>query len=158
MFTDYTTSTAIIANLGTDPEDRPDMTDDELKAKFDENAANLVAFINGTLLEEAEEKLLSFVDDTVTRTLALTDANKKLRAAHASVAINYTVPPSTAVNFPIGTYIIIEMTGVAQVAVVAGAGVTINPSGKLKINGQYTSAVLTKEATDTWSFQGSVKA
>lgn len=157
-FTEYTTSTAIIANLGTDPEDRPDMTDAQLKAKFDENAANIVTYINDTLLEEAEEKLISFVDDTASRTLAFTDANKKLRANHATVAINYTVPPNSSVAFPIGTWIIIEMTGAAQVAVVAGSGVTINPSTKLKVNGQNTSAVLVKEATDTWSWQGSVKA
>lgn len=160
MFTEYTTSTAIIANLGTDPEDRSDMTDAELKAKFDENAANLAAYINGTLLEEAEEKKLSFADDTESRTLALTDAYKKLRGNHATVAINYTVPPNSSVAFPIGAWIIIEMTGAAQVAVVAGSGVTITTgdTAKLKVNGKGTSAVLVKEKTDEWSWQGSVKA
>jgi hypothetical protein len=74
-----------------------------------------------------EDALTSFVDDTASRTLALTDARKKLRANHASVAINYTVPPNSNVAFPIGTWIIIEQTGVAQVAIVAGSGVTINP-------------------------------
>jgi hypothetical protein len=168
--TPYVESTDIILNLGTDPEDRPDLDDPLFKGKFDQNAKNIVTYINGMLKTEVDGKasttdlntkddaLISFVDDTASRTLALTDARKKLRATHATVAINYTVPPSTAVNFPIGTYIIIEMTGAAQVAVVQGAGVTINPSTKLKINGQYSSAVLTKEATDTWSFQGSVKA
>jgi hypothetical protein len=113
--------------------------------------------INGLSVNK-DNAVVSFVDDTSSRTLALTDAYKKLRATHASTAINYTVPPNSSVAFPLGTWIIIEMTGAAQVAVVAGAGVTINPSTKLKVNGQYTSAVLTKEATDTWSWQGSVKA
>jgi hypothetical protein len=105
-----------------------------------------------------ENALIGFIDDAASRTLALTDAKKKLRANHASVAINYTVPPNSSVAFPIGTWIIIEMTGAAQVAVVAGSGVTIKPATKLKVNGQDTSAVLVKEATNTWSWQGSVKA
>jgi hypothetical protein len=164
-FTEYTTATNIIGALGTDPEDRPDLDDQGLKDKFDQNAVNLVAFINGThktetqaALDAKDDALISFVDDTASRILALTDAGKKLRATHASVAINYTVPPNADVAFPIGTWIIIEMTGAAQVAVVAGAGVTIKPATKLKVNGQDTSAVLVKEATDTWSWQGSVKA
>jgi hypothetical protein len=161
MLTPYTTPTNIIGSLGTDPEDRPDLDDQDLKNKFDQNAANIVSYINGTLKTEVDAKddaLISFVDDTVSRTLALTDAKKKLRANHATVAINYTVPPNSEVAFPIGTWIMIEMTGVAQVAVVTGAGVTIKPATKLKVSGQDTSAVLTKESTDVWSWQGSVKA
>jgi hypothetical protein len=170
--TQYTQSTDIILNLGTDPEDRPDLDDDGFKSKFDENATKIKTWLNETHLPEAqaaldekdtaialkENSLVSFVDDTTSRTLALTDAKKKLRANHASVAINYTVPPNADVAFPIGTWIIIEMAGAAQVAVVAGSGVTINPSTKLKVNGQNTSAVLVKENTNVWSFQGSVKA
>jgi hypothetical protein len=168
--TPYVESTDIILNLGTDPEDRPDLDDPLFKGKFDQNAKNIVTYINGMLKTEVDGKasttdlntkddaLISFVDDTASRTLALTDARKKLRASHATVAINYTVPPNADVAFPIGTYIIIEMTGAAQVAVVAGSGVTIALATKLKVNGQGTSAVLLKEATNTWSFQGSVKA
>jgi hypothetical protein len=159
--TPYTTPTNIIGTLGTDPEDRPDLDDQGLKDKFDQNAANIVGYINGTLKTEVDAKdnaIISFVDDTASRTLALTDAYKKLRANHATVPINYTVPPNSSVAFPIGAWIIIEMTGAAQVAVVAGAGVTIKPATKLKVNGQDTSAVLVKEATDIWSWQGSVKA
>jgi hypothetical protein len=160
--TPYAESTDIILNLGTDPEDRPDLDDAGFKGKFDENATKIKAWLNDTHLPEVdttkENKLLSFVDDTASRILALTDAGKKLRATHTTEPINYTVPPNTDVAFPIGTYIIIEMTGVAQVAVVAGSGVTITLATKLKVNGQGTSAVLLKENTNLWSFQGSVKA
>jgi hypothetical protein len=164
-FTNYTTATNIIGALGTDPEDRPDLDDQGLKDKFDQNAVNLVAFINGThktetqaALDAKDDALISFVDDTASKTLALTDAKKKLRANHATIAINYIVPPNADVPFPIGTWIIIEMTGAAQVAVIAGAGVTITLATKLKVNGQGTSAVLLKEKLNEWSFQGSVKA
>jgi hypothetical protein len=170
--TEYTASTDIILNLGTDPEDRPDLDDDGFKSKWDQNAKNIVEYINDTHLPEVqaefdakqaiidtkENALISFVDDTASRTLALTDAGKKLRATHTTEPINYTVPPNADVAFPIGTWIIIEMTGAAQVAVVAGSGVTIKPASKLKVNGRDTSAVLLKENTDIWSWQGSVGA
>jgi hypothetical protein len=136
-------------------------TPGQLRTQVQTPSDQLRDYINNTLkptVEGKDDTLISFVDDTASRTLALTDANKKLRANHATVAINYTVPPNSSVAFPIGTWILIEMTGAAQVAVVAGAGVTIKPATKLKVNGQDTSAVLTKEATDTWSWQGSVKA
>jgi hypothetical protein len=136
-------------------------TEPQARAQVQGRLDEVKTFINSTVKTEIsakEDALISFVDDTASRTLALTDAKKKLRANHATVAINYTIPPNSSVAFPIGTWIMIEMTGTAQVAIVAGSGVTINPSTKLKVNGQYTSGVLTKEATDTWSWQGSVKA
>ena len=77
----YTTATNIIALLGTDPEDRPDMTDDELKAKFDENAANLVAYINGTLKTGIET--VEIIPVTASQTLALTDAYTLQECDHA---------------------------------------------------------------------------
>lgn len=49
--TPYTAATDIIENLGTNPEDRTDLTDETFKAKFDENAANIKAFLNA-LIEE----------------------------------------------------------------------------------------------------------
>jgi hypothetical protein len=51
--TTYTAATDIIENLGTNPEDRPTLTDETFKAKFDENAANIKAFLNALILELA---------------------------------------------------------------------------------------------------------
>jgi hypothetical protein len=51
--TPYTAATDIIENLGTNPEDRPTLTDETFKAKFDENAANIKAFLNALILELA---------------------------------------------------------------------------------------------------------
>jgi hypothetical protein len=153
--TRYTTPTNIIGTLGTDPEDRTDLDDQGLKDKFDKNADNIVAYINGSFIPEIEK--VNIVSVTVSKTLELTDAFTLQICAHASVAINITVPPNSSVAFPVGTQIAIKMGGAAQVAVVAGSGVTINPSTKLKINAQYESAVLVKEATDTWGWFGSIK-
>ena len=49
--TQYTAATDIIESLGTTPEDRPGMTDAQLKAKFDENSANIKTYINAMIAE-----------------------------------------------------------------------------------------------------------
>ena len=51
--TQYTADTDIIETLGTNPEDRPTLTDNSFKAKFDENAANIAAFLNAMITELA---------------------------------------------------------------------------------------------------------
>jgi hypothetical protein len=168
MLTTYTTPTNIIGTLGTDPEDRPDLDDQDLKNKFDQNAANIANYINGTHLPEVqtaldalestkEDSLISFVDDTASRNIVTTDFRKKLRASHATTPIVYTVLNDTLLTASIGEWIIIEQTGAAQVSVAAGAGVIITLASKLKINGQGTSAALVKEKANEWSWQGSVK-
>lgn len=49
--TQYTADTDIIKTLGTNPEDRPTLTDDTFKAKFDENSANIKTFLNAMIAE-----------------------------------------------------------------------------------------------------------
>ena len=51
--TQYTADVDIIGSLGTTPEDRPGMTDQQLKDKFDENAVNIKAFLNALIAELA---------------------------------------------------------------------------------------------------------
>jgi hypothetical protein len=165
-FTNYTTATNIIGTLGTDPGDRPDLDDQGLKDKFDENAKNIVIFLNDTHLPEAQAglnakdnvKITFAAEDTASRTLALTDRYKWIKANHASVAINYTVPPSPGVAWEEGDWIIIEQIGAAQAAIVAGSGVTFKPSTKLKVNGQDTQMVLTYKGSNVWTVSGSTKA
>ena len=52
--TQYTEDTAIIAALADQPNDSDGLTAAQLKAKFDENAANIKTYINDTLLAELE--------------------------------------------------------------------------------------------------------
>lgn len=52
--TTYTADTNIIGTLGTTPEDRVGMTDQQLKDKFDENAAKWKAFFNATTKVEID--------------------------------------------------------------------------------------------------------
>lgn len=55
--TEYTAATNIIGSLGTDPEDRPTLDDQGLKDKFDENAVNIVTYLNDTHLPEVQAEL-----------------------------------------------------------------------------------------------------
>lgn len=90
-------------------------------------------------------------------TLVLADAAKWLELSNAA-AITLTVPPNSAVAFPIGTVIQGMQTGAGQVTIAQGAGVTVNASPGLKVAAQYGSFGLIKVATDTWRAFGRLSA
>lgn len=87
-------------------------------------------------------------------TAVLADANTYIRFSNAS-AITFTIPPNSAVAFPIGTVIEMEQAGAGALSVAVGAGVTINSrSADLTLAGQYAVAFVKKVATDTWTMNG----
>lgn len=91
-------------------------------------------------------------------TLVLSDSGKVVEMNLGSPN-NLTVPPNSAVAFPIGTIIEIIQLGAGQTTIVAGSGVTIHsPNGELKLSGQYSSASLRKRATDEWVLIGDIVA
>jgi hypothetical protein len=92
-----------------------------------------------------------------TYTYALTDANSYVRHSNAS-PITGTVPPNSSVAFPIMTQITVEQTGAGLLTLAAGAGVTINTPTTLKLNGQFTVAMLIKLGTDEWTLVGNLAA
>lgn len=72
-------------------------------------------------------------------------------------ATTCTVPPNSSVPLPIDSIINLFQYGVGQVAVAAGAGVTIRSAGsRLKLTGQYSAASLRKRATDEWWLFGDI--
>jgi len=153
----------IIAGLGTTPQERG-LTTDAFKAKFDEAAGVIKDYLNDTLtvgldaaLDLKADELVSIAQVTASKTLALADASVLQVCTHAATQINLTVPPYSSVPFQVGTQIPIKRNGVAETAVIQGAGVTINPA-KYKITSQYDYAVLVNEAVDVWGFLGSTKA
>jgi hypothetical protein len=84
----------------------------------------------------------------------LGDANKYIRFTNAA-AVGFTIPPNSAVAYPVGTVIEMEQAGAGALTVVAGAGVTINSRGAdLTLAGQFAVAALKKVATDTWTLAG----
>ena len=93
-----------------------------------------------------------------TYTTVLADDGKLITCDNGS-AIALTIPPSSSVNYGIGTQINIMQLGAGQVTITAGVGVTLRSNGtKLKINGQYAVATCCKIATDTWVVIGNLTA
>lgn len=89
-------------------------------------------------------------------TLVLSDEGKIVEVSNGS-ANNLTVPLNATVAYAVGAQIVIRQGGAGQTTVVATGGVTINSrGGALKLAGQYSTAVLTKKATDTWNLDGDI--
>lgn len=98
-------------------------------------------------------KNLKINTQTGSYTLALTDRGGKVRMNVAS-ANTVTVPPNSAVAFPIGTQIIIRQVGTGQTTIVAGSGVTLNSGDGLKFSKQGTSAAIVQVAINEWDVAG----
>jgi hypothetical protein len=154
--TPYTTPTNIIGTLGTDPEDRSDLDDQGLKDKFDQNAMNIVGYINGTMLPEVET--VKIVPVAASKTLALTDAYTMQECEHATIEIVNTIPNISFVSFPAGTQIAFSRDGAAEVSFALASGVTISNTTKRKIANQGDSAVLIYKGSNAWKLYGSMKA
>jgi hypothetical protein len=93
-----------------------------------------------------------------TYTTVLADDGKLVTCDNGS-PIALTIPPSSGVNYGIGTQINIMQLGAGVVTITAGVGVTLSSQGsKLKTNGQYSVATCVKIATDTWVVVGNLVA
>jgi hypothetical protein len=90
-------------------------------------------------------------------TLALSDDGLVIECANAS-GTALTVPPNSAIPFAIGTQIQLLQTGVGQITVTPGSGVTINANPGLKTRSQWSFATLLKRSTDTWVLVGDITA
>lgn len=100
------------------------------------------------------DKDLTINSPTASYTLALSDRAGLVRLNVAS-ANTLTIPPNSAVAFPIGTQIIATQAGLGQTTIVPGSGVTINSAGnRLKFALQYSAVTCLKTATDTWLVLG----
>jgi len=82
-------------------------------------------------------------------TLVLTDSGKQVTMSNAS-ASTLTVPPNASVAFAVGVRIQVIQLGAGAVTLTAGSGVTVSETGNSLVLGQYQSAVLVKQATNTW--------
>jgi hypothetical protein len=88
-------------------------------------------------------------DTTTAYTLVIGDAGNVVTMSNGS-ASTITVPPNSAVAFPIGTQVTVSMLGAGVVTPTEGAGVTIN--GEVAM-AQFVTIVLTKILEDTWIVQ-----
>lgn len=90
-------------------------------------------------------------------TFVLADMGTKARFNSGS-AQTATVPPNSAVAFPVGAQIELQQDGVGQLTIAAGAGVTINTSETLKLAKRHARAVLCQDALDVWNLSGYLEA
>lgn len=88
-------------------------------------------------------------------TLTLADAGKRVSMSNAAANV-VTVPPNSAVAFPVDTVLFISQDGAGATSIAPGSGVTINTAEGLKVGGQYRMISIMKTATDTWMGIGSV--
>lgn len=85
---------------------------------------------------------------TTTYTITAFDQNGVITAANAG-AITMTIPPSTAVNFPIGTQISVIQTGAGAVTLVAPSDGAIIPATSNTVAAGDT-LILTKTTATGW--------
>ena len=101
---------------------------------------------------------LQWNTQTSNYTLVLSDAGNIVRS-NSSSAITFTVPPASSVAFPDGTQILFIQQGVGQLAIAAGAGVTIrSKDNNLKLSAPHCGATLIKMSADVWYLLGDLSA
>lgn len=88
---------------------------------------------------------------TTSGTLVVGEANGIVEMNSGS-ALTITVPPNSAVAFPLQTIIEIAQIGAGAVTIAGGSGVTLR-GGTLTTTGQWESLMLRKRATDEWVVQ-----
>jgi hypothetical protein len=129
---------------------------DELAAALGDDA-NFAATVT-TNLGLKVDSLTPISQKTASYTLSsLTERDDLIEMGSAS-ALTLTIPPASAVDYPIGTSIDILQTGAGQVTVAAGAGVTVNATPGLKLRTTWSSATLFKRAANTWVVFGDLTA
>ena len=97
---------------------------------------------------------LTFSTQTADYTLVLADSVKEV-IMNVSSANVLTVPTNASVAIPIGSVIPVFQYGTGQTTINASVGVTIRSAGaRYKLYEQYSSATLTKIATNEWLLVG----
>lgn len=87
-------------------------------------------------------------------TATLAAADNYLRFTSGS-ATNFTIPPNSAVAFPVGTEISGIQAGAGAVTLVAGSGVTLNAfGGDLTLAGAFSAFTLKKVGVNEWDVMG----
>jgi hypothetical protein len=81
-------------------------------------------------------------------TLALSDLGKAVDV-NSGTAKAVTVPPNSAVAYPVGALIEVHQVGAGAVSLTAGLGVTLE--GSTTVPSQGSSLLLRKRATNTWT-------
>jgi hypothetical protein len=112
------------------------------------------AKVEVTLIRQASEPVISTNAQIANYTVALTDSGG-LVAMNSAANTVVTVPPNSAVVFPIGSVIEVARYGVGGVTIAPGSGVTLRSRGNLlAIGNQYGAVTLHKLGTNEWLVVG----
>lgn len=107
----------------------------------------------GTIATPATAMTLN--TQTASYVLVLSDANDNVIVVmNVATANLVTVPPNSAVAFPVGAQVEILQLGVGQTTILAGSGVSVFGTSTLKLSEQYARCVLLKTGTNTWVVAG----
>ena len=122
-------------------------------------AISTVAGLQDALDSKAPAALSVNTQTGANYTLQLTDRNSVVNRNSGS-SNTTTVPPNSAVAFPVGSTVVIHQLGTGASSIVAGAGVTIRKRANrnLTLSGQYALATLVKIGTDEWVCSGDLEA
>ena len=129
---------------------------DELAAALGDDA-NFASSVT-TSLGLKVDSLTPISQKTASYTLSLLTERDDLIEMGSASALTLTIPPASAVDYPIGTSIDILQTGAGQVTIAAGAEVTVNATPGLKLRTTWSSATLFKRAANTWVVFGDLTA
>ncbi len=93
----------IISALATQPNDETGLTAEQLKAKYDEAAKLLQAYINNTLIPELSLGTTGVT--TITSDTVLTaNTCSVIYVPYGSGVLSITVPTADLINFPVSTH------------------------------------------------------
>lgn len=129
---------------------------DELAAALGDDA-NFASTVTTSLAGKVAS-YTPIIPKTAAYTLSLLSERDSLIEVGSASAVSVTIPPDSAVNYPIGTSVDILQTSTGQVTIAAGAGVTVNATPGLKLRTQWSSASLLKRAANTWIVMGDLTA
>ena len=129
---------------------------DELAAALGDDA-NFASSVT-TSLGLKVDSVTPISQKTASYTLSsLTERDDMIEMGSGS-ALTLTIPPASAIDYPIGTSIDVLQTGAGQVTIAAGAGVTVNATPGLKLRTTWSSCTLFKRAANTWVVFGDLTA
>lgn len=95
---------------------------------------------------------------TANYTIALSDSNGSIEMSATSTT-TVTVPLNSSVPFLPGVSVQILRGGTGEVGITGASGTTLRSAQSLfNLNYQYSTATLTKTATNTWYLSGDLKA
>ena len=139
-----------------------------LKVGLTNNSVDSDHYIDASIDSAHLSSGLTIADPTLTfsinavtgnYTTVLADAGKIITSSSGS-AVVITLPPSSSVDYPIGSSINVISIGAGLTNFAIGAGVTINSTGAVPaapvLRIAHSSATAIKIATDTWQVVGDI--